>query len=365
MKRKFLYGLQVVLLILMPGCGEKLYLEQASIVLVLGLDKEQDTYKIFHSNPVFNRQAEEKVDITTATGSTLRETTTLINNMTTGKVVGGKLQNILIGKRLLRKQNAFPLLDVLFRDPKNETNARVIVVDGPVQDVMYADTQDKGMLGTVIRDIVESSSKNGTTVLTRLLQFHRQIFDKRITPHLSEMTMKNDEITVTGTALLDRQGKYATSLNNKESTLLLLLQGDTKQSVPLMLHQKPGDQEEISINIDNSSVKVSTDFQKGRFVFDIGIQVEASVTERKFPIDWKKETPRTESLLQKQVKKECENLVKKIQQHQLDPIGLGIYAKSHRYAEWKRVEKEWGKALSKAKITISPEVKIKNYGVSM
>ncbi|MDC0759319.1 Ger(x)C family spore germination C-terminal domain-containing protein [Brevibacillus sp. AG] len=47
---------------------------------------------------------------------------------------------------------------------------------------------------------------------------------------------------------------------------------------------------------------------------------------------------------------------------QVDPIGLGKYARAYAYDEWKKVEDEWGRAFSKAKVTIHPEVKIISVG---
>lgn len=51
------------------------------------------------------------------------------------------------------------------------------------------------------------------------------------------------------------------------------------------------------------------------------------------------------------------------------PIGLGKYARAYAYAyayaydEWKKVEDDWGRVFSKAKVTIHPEVKIISVGV--
>ncbi|SMO34693.1 hypothetical protein [Melghirimyces algeriensis] len=63
--------------------------------------------------------------------------------------------------QLEQERDVFPFLDVLFRDPQNETNARVVAVDGPVRDIMYADTKDKGRLAVVIREILDLSNRKG------------------------------------------------------------------------------------------------------------------------------------------------------------------------------------------------------------
>ncbi|WP_458259534.1 Ger(x)C family spore germination C-terminal domain-containing protein [Bacillus cereus] len=52
------------------------------------------------------------------------------------------------------------------------------------------------------------------------------------------------------------------------------------------------------------------------------------------------------------MKSDLEGLIKKIQKAEIAPIGLGVYARAYTYKDWKRVQKQWGKALSKADVKI-------------
>ncbi|UED77777.1 Ger(x)C family spore germination C-terminal domain-containing protein [Brevibacillus sp. DP1.3A] len=63
------------------------------------------------------------------------------------------------------------------------------------------------------------------------------------------------------------------------------------------------------------------------------------------------------------MKQNMEGVIAKLQKKQVDPIGLGKYARAYAYAEWKKVEDDWGRVFSKAKVTIHPEVKIIRVGV--
>ncbi|MNG37666.1 hypothetical protein D3C84_1250870 [compost metagenome] len=56
------------------------------------------------------------------------------------------------------------------------------------------------------------------------------------------------------------------------------------------------------------------------------------------------------------------NLIKKIQQNQIDPIGLGLYARAHEYRQYKKVEEHWGETLSEADIHLTVKVKIGSTG---
>ncbi|MNY44410.1 hypothetical protein D3C86_1794380 [compost metagenome] len=62
------------------------------------------------------------------------------------------------------------------------------------------------------------------------------------------------------------------------------------------------------------------------------------------------------------MQKQFENLLKKIQKHQIDPIGLGLYARAHEYRQYKKVENHWGEALSEADIQVSVKVVLGSIG---
>ncbi|SMO34707.1 Spore germination B3/ GerAC like, C-terminal [Melghirimyces algeriensis] len=100
-------------------------------------------------------------------------------------------------------------------------------------------------------------------------------------------------------------------------------------------------------------------------MFNIDVNVEVVVTERLFPFDLNKHPERMESLLEHRLKKENEALVEKLQKHQVDPLGLGVYAREYPYDAWNKEQDDWGKALSRARITVSPQVEIRNFGVTM
>lgn len=352
----------------LPGCGDQLYLEQADIVIVVGVDLDEDNQLTFYSlSPVFREEAEKKYNISVVKASTIRQARGKWNAMSTGSVVGGKAQVFLLGKRLLKQKNIFPYLDVFFRDAKNEINARLIAVDGSVKEIMDVDTE----VGSVISEQVDSAHQSSTTVLTRLFEYHRQMFDNRITPSMTEMKATENELIVSGTALLDKKGIYETSLNLHESALLLLLQQKMENPIPLTHHLPPEavkateEFSYVNLNIQKVKYKINTNVKNNQFVFDIQMDMDIILTERLFPFDNETMSKQLEQLLAQQIKKDCDALVKKLQQHRIDPIGMGIYARAYQYEEWKKVENDWGKAFSKAKINITPKVDIRNFGVTL
>ncbi|WP_163859006.1 Ger(x)C family spore germination protein [Paenibacillus elgii] len=371
MKRLLIAILTLSLLLAAPGCGRKMYLENRQIILMTGADLGSDQHlTVFTSTPVFSVEAKQKYNISETTADTLRQARSKLDTMSTGPLASGKIQTILVGKKLLQRANMLYYLDVFMRDPKSEINANVVAVDGSVKEIMYANMADKGRPGVVIKEQTEAAFISRTAVKTIMQEFHQQLLDPRRTPSLTEVKLKDKEIIVSGTALLSKEGTYVTSLNNEESTLFMLLQQKKGQPFPFTLHVPPekikAEQRMAYVSLEIGHVKydVKSKHENNRFAFDIRMDIDVNLTERLFEYNLEKDKQRLEQSLEQELQKKCGALIAKIQKHRIDPIGLGVYAKAFHYDQWKKVENDWGRALAEAKIRVMPKVTIKSSGVA-
>ncbi|MDQ0896503.1 MULTISPECIES: Ger(x)C family spore germination protein [unclassified Paenibacillus] len=358
-------------LMFVTGCGKAEYIEDQQFVLTEGIDfDENNKFIVYTSGPVFNKVARDKYKITFSRAKTMRESKGEINSKTSGNLAYGKSQNILIGKKLLQQRNSFPYLDVLFRDSRNEINANVIVIDGSVKDVMYTNMSDKGRIASVIKQLAESTYKTRVTVQTTLQEFHQQMKDKGMTPALTEMRPEKNELFISGIALLHKDGTYAASLNHQESSLLVLLQGDTENKIPLMFHFPPEmfhtdeDMSFLSINIRKANRKIKSKFEDDHLTINIEMNVQIELRELMFTLDLEEQKKQLEKAVENELKKECEALIKKAQKNQVDPFQFGVHVRAHNYKDWKKVQDNWGKALSEATVNVSSKVLIQSIGVS-
>lgn len=80
-----------------------------------------------------------------------------------------------------------PYLDVWYRDPKNTGNMRMVAVDGPISSVIYNNFKDKPALPEYLTDLINTNKLYNRTVFTPFHEFHRQTFNKGITPAISEI----------------------------------------------------------------------------------------------------------------------------------------------------------------------------------
>lgn len=370
MKRLLLILLASLIIIILPGCWDRNNLENVSLSMVLGLDLDQDNNLLIYTTvPILSKEAKMKEDTLGVSAFSLRASRGKIDSFFDGAVSGRKLQILLLGKRLLKHEDWFPLLDVFYRDPKNAVTADVVLVDAPVSQVIFSKFPEKPRLSLYLSEMIDTASKRHETVKTTMHELHRQMLEKGITPAISELRMdKKPELI--GTALLNEKGKHVGSLRFQEDELLRILQkqakGDLSLSIRLPQMKKRGggifNNDVVSFNLGDINNKIKTAYRHGRFQFDILIRSNITLTERGFPFDVEKKSDELEKMIGEQVEQQFMKLISKIQKYKIDPIGLGLYARAYEFKEWQKVEDDWGNALSKADITVKVKIKMKSMG---
>lgn len=370
MRRSLPIMLLALLIAIVPGCGDRNDLEDITLGLMLGVDMDEQGRIVYYlSSPVFSKEAKKKNEEYAVRAATLRESRGKLDTLATGLTVRGKVQLLLIGKRLLQQKDWFSLLDVVYRDTKFAVNAKAVAVDGAVSDVIFFAPPDKPRLPQHMVKLIDTANRRNITVKTTLQELHRQKFEKGMTASISEVRKVKD-IEVKGSALLDEQGNYADSLGLQESALLLMLQRRTKGELSLLFSipsEKEGgavDTSQLSIEADSLKVDVRTAYDQDKFRFDINVHMVFGLVERMFRYDIREHTPKLQRSIEEQLKKQLDGIVRKIQLHKIDPIGLGLYARAHQYDAWKQVQDDWGEQMAKADIRVSVKAILKNMGAA-
>ena len=141
---------------------------------------------------------------------------------------------------------------------------------------------------------------------TTLQELHRQMYEKGITPAISDLEM-DEKLELRGTALLSEKGKYVDSLQIQENVLLMILQKQTKREIPLTLQlpqmKKGGgggifDTNVISFTLADMKTKIKTAYRDGRFQFDIRIRSYITLSEREFPFDVENKSGELEKMIE-------------------------------------------------------------------
>ncbi|RBP96169.1 Ger(x)C family germination protein [Cytobacillus firmus] len=368
MKRWFLVILFLFLAAILSSCGRSIPLEDLAISLILGVDlDEEDNLIISESSPVFNSEAKKKIETYELEAKTIRDSRRHFDALTPGAVTAGKIQVLLIGKRVLEHEDWFNVLDTIYRNPTFSVNSRIIVVDGPVSDVIHYEPEDKPQLPLFLKEVIDKNIDRSRTVLATPQSLHRQMYEKGMTPLISELK-KGQDVEIVGVSLMDQYGKYVDTLGMQETSLLIILKDKQTEeltiSIPLPeLGDEGGifNKNELSIDLSRIKSKVKTTYNQDKFHFNYKIHMTASIVEQLFTSGNVKENE-LEKMIEQELKSRFEGLIKKIQKNKIDPIGLGIYARAYQYEQYKKVEGHWGEALADSNIDVSVDVTIKSTG---
>lgn len=367
MSRRLLVVFIVLAVAFVPGCYDRTDMENVAFPLTLGLDlNEEEELVVYLVQPVFSEKVKKNSDELVVKAKTLRQSRGEFDRYSMGFFIGRQVQQMLIGKRVLQHEGWFQLLDVFYRDAKLPLSPKVITVDGPVSEIIFFRSDDKPMLPLFLNGLIETKSEHSETVKADLQDLHHQMFEKGMTPVLSEIKL-NKDIILEGTTLLDHKGVYAASLDKDETMFLSMLQkkSDTaylSSKIPGEPKQSPFETDMLSFTASEVDTKIKTSYHDDRFRFEIKVDMPVSLTERLFSFNMQKNKKQLEEMISKQAEQKVKKLIEKIQKHKIDPIGLGIYARAYEYKSYKKVEDRWGEALSEAEIDVSVDVTITSSG---
>ena len=367
MKRIVSLLLGITLILLMAGCRDRINLEDITLALMYGIDLDDNNHLIVYmSSPVFNKDVQKKDEQIKFTTKTLFYSSNQFDSAVTAMTRGGKLQTLLIGKRILDHPGWFKLLDLLYRNPKLSVNSVVAGVDGPLSDIFFYNPKDKPLLMLHIKKLIQTAHRKNITVYTNVLELHRQMYEKGVTPAIT-LIKKKKEIEIVGTALLDKEGQISSVLSIDDNVLLSILNGKKNNqtfTVKISQNEKKGfyDTNYTSFLIQNPKYKIKTNYSSDQFNYEIRIKLSVIIAERLFAMSAADGEDQLQLLIEEQLNQRFAALIKKFQQNKIDPIGLGLYARAFQYQEWKKVQEHWGKSFSEAKVTVKVKVKIIDSG---
>lgn len=370
MIRKWLWI--VICFVYLIGCSQRIPLEKVSLILLIGLDRTPNgEIKVGTSIPLFHHKQPKSTIEHWTQASTVYTGFSKIDTKLTGYMTASKAEIILIGKKLAKEANWLQELDSSYRDPYATINAKVVLVDGPTEEIFKIHKPSKPSLPSYINSVIESSIQNNQSVSSTIQQLMREQNEEGMTQTVPIIKKTKNEIDTVGIAFLNRKGKYLTHIPKKDVKFFNLI-NKSKNTGRMILHlalpPKSNKKPNTSIFVQNATRKVAVNFQNGKFVFNLDIYANVALIEKtnanliKEHYDNKKNINNLKSAIQKEINTNLQNMLNEIQQNKIDPIGLSLYARAFQYKEWKKLKGNWSQAIAEAKINVKTHVKIKDTG---
>lgn len=357
--------------IVLTGCMEPNYLERIALITAVGYDRHDDgiegTVTFFQFDPTKN----EVSDTLSTSSNTSKGVRSKLNVMTSHEMVSGQVRVAVYGREIA-EEGMFSLVDTLARDPAIGAMLYVVTSDGRAKDIFY-NKSATGMMnvGNYLYLMLEQNISCETIVSSTLHEFLELYYDEGIDPIVPIVSHTDDAIFVKGSAIF-LDDKQVGEVTLHETFYIKVLKDQfnageleipiKKEALNKILKGK-STKPIVYATIDNiessSSIKLK-DEQKPDF--QVNVNMEARLLEISTEIQSNPNAMRTlEKEVEVVVKEEIEQVLKKLQSMNSDPVGFG----SHfiRNGKVNIGDEDWRTQLKDATYDVQVDVNIYSSGV--
>ncbi|SMO70343.1 Ger(x)C family spore germination protein [Melghirimyces algeriensis] len=381
MKRIIQLILSLFLFLTLTGCWDLNLLRDARMAVIVGLDRTPEG-KLLSTSVIrevkITEGGEEATNlILKSTGHTPRETQDNGDRRLNNRYDISKNRVILLGEKLAR-EDIYPVLDILYRDPKSALNAHIAVTKGRAEHLLDLDTAGDTLIGEYVDELINSAEEKTLVPIENVQSICPVLFDPGQDFAIPYITIEKGDlqaagidnekdVSVEGIAMF--HGHHMTgTLNREESRLFLMMADKLNKTSRLTIQVDPGKSDDIDsyITIDMGTLKRKLDIRfnpKGEIHVDLNLDMNVEVVE--YPDDKLAESTvlhRLDKKLSESITHQSEQVIKKMKRSRFDGFGIGREIMAHSPEEWHGA-KWWTKTYPKVKFHPKVNVHIVGHGI--
>ncbi|OAS24342.1 Ger(x)C family spore germination protein [Paenibacillus oryzisoli] len=364
-KIRFQWLIASVLLITITGCGsDQRILEKIGLTHTTSFDLTPDgMLRVTNSIPLAVGEGLKPREVLTTITDSSKGAKVDLARQSQLILVSGQMRNILFGSSLARR-GFWDDIDTLVRDPSVSPRVKVTVVDGNANDLLAKTYSNYLRTAQYIDRMMESESKFQSIPKVSLYDFTRDYYDDGIDPVAPIIKDIGEHVKIDGIALF-RDDRYQMKVAAQDAIYFAMLSKNFKLgSLPIILSRENEKKELVLFDslISKRKVRVAQG-SSGAYAVNYQISVSGSILEYRGDLKISKEEDRNklESKIAEKMTEHMDMMVKDMQQHNVDSLGVGNAVKnSIAYKEWKAMD--WREIYPEVEIHYQVKVKIKHYG---
>ncbi|MCK9860957.1 Ger(x)C family spore germination protein [Paenibacillus sp. ATY16] len=356
--------LAILILAVLPGCDYRI-LERIGFTYAASYDTApENQVEITVSIPRAEPTIKVKREIHSAIGKSSKDARVKFANETDLLLVNGQIRVLLYSEALARKDLSNEINSVL-RDTSVSPLVKIALVNGNAKELLSKNYKQHLSTDKYINRLLEKSSSNNRIPKTTLYEFERDYYDDGIDPIAPILKETGEDITVDGIALF-QDYKYIAKIPNRDALLFSILRGKFKKG-DMSLELSSGEDsssEYIMFTSVLSDRKVHVERRAGGTMHvTISANFKGSVHEyignKKLSVDAQRHE--VESKVSEIMTESANRLVKQLQLHKVDSLGIGIHVRNYMsYEAWKKLD--WREEFPKVEIECKLRFKAKDYG---
>ncbi|GMK44316.1 germination protein XA [Paenibacillus glycanilyticus] len=357
--------LAILILAVLPGCDYRI-LERIGFTYAASYDAApENQVEITVSIPRAEPTIKVKREIHSAIGKSSKDARVKFANETDLLLVNGQIRVLLYSEALARKDLSNEINSIL-RDTSISPLVKITLVNGNAKELLSKNYKQHLSTDKYINRLLEKSSSNNRIPKTTLYEFERDYYDDGIDPIAPILKEMGEDITVDGIALF-QDYKYVAKIPNRDALLFSILRGKFKKgdmSLDLSGGEDGSSPEYIMFTSVLSDRKIHVEHKPGGTIHVmINAYFKGSVHEyignKKLSVDAQRHE--VERKVSEIMSASANRLVKQLQQHKVDSLGIGIHVRnSMSYEAWKKLD--WRAEYQKVEVECKLHFKAKDYG---
>ncbi|MEK5479362.1 Ger(x)C family spore germination protein [Paenibacillus sp. FSL R5-0407] len=366
LKRAGILISSICLLLLTTSCSQDQHiLERVGYVRTVGFDREDENrVRVTLSIPLILTEANQTRftdEILTATAKSGKEARITLSRKTSRKLLSGQIRTIMYNTNIAR-QGLREFMDTLQRDPTISKRTELVIVDESVHDLLSRTYKGHLRTGQYIDRLLKKEFDMQTIPRILLHEFFRDYYDDGKDPIANMIRKSGEDLEYAGVALF-HDDKYMGKLTPDEVFYFSIMYHDHGKGEFTVTSDKP-EMKSVTLDGINSRKKVKIrKNEEGNYIADIYIKFNGSVLEYVGDMNLTSSADRSklENLLNEHVVQQCEKVVKKLQKHRTDSIGIGQHVRNKMsYKAW--MDSPWDEMYAKMEIRVHAKSKIRNFG---
>ncbi|SDX50597.1 Ger(x)C family spore germination protein [Paenibacillus sp. CF384] len=374
-----LLSVAAILLLSLSGCTDFIEPNQLAIILGTAVDHaEGDNIEISNqivipsqlngSNKGGGSGGEDNYIVVSATGRNVFDASQKIQGKISRRLMTSHRILIAVGEEFFAKHELNKLFDKLGRDPANNLRDTIVIVRGSSAKEFLKlkhpmeynssvaagkEMQINGLEGFTSRHIVIESLAQGTRPFIPYIQIQEvELNSKKKTPIAA----------VAGFAVMDKNMRIKGFLNAGEGALAIWMIGKGSNG-GITIPSKNG-KGVLSFRLTHQKRRIHAGNDPAHVV--LTVKAQAYLLENSTSLDMSKSENMValQRYLNKQIQKELQQTMGKIQHFGPDVIGIGEYLHRKYPYWWKTQKADWDNNFKKIDVTIQAKIQLRSTGVT-
>ncbi|MCS7461561.1 Ger(x)C family spore germination protein [Paenibacillus doosanensis] len=374
-------GTALLLLLVLTGCWDRLEIEERIFVLAVSVDKGKTRHQGLSDYDLTVQLAEPKalsgktpsnhvepVWNVSVTGPSLFDCMRTLATRVARVPFYEHLQVVIISEELAKEGVERPM-DLFLRDHELRRKTSLIITQGKAKDVLEVHHKLLPVTGLYLSRLTKESIRK-TAKMPRHSTIGTFSSNYRANRNsvLTRVEPRKNQVKMAGGAVLNKD-KFAGWLEDADVRGYRWVVGSVQAGNYVVVNNEENGKQEHPINHTTYEVKnmrsiIKPGLRNGKPCFTVQIRSEGHIGEDGLTSSpTNEEVKNVEHLLNLQIKKDIERIVRKMQkQFGLDIFGFGEQMRRHEHAYWKKHEKEWDEVFKTAEVDIRVDTSVRRIG---